>query len=152
MRCVPLLAAVLVAALAGAAHAAGIEVKGAWIRATPPGAPTAAGYATVVNHGLSDRLMGSHAAVATSVEVHDMSTAGGVMRMRPITGGLAIGASASVTLSPEGKHLMLIGLKRPLKAGDHVKVVLQFQRAGDVVVDFPVRDAAPGAGMAGMKM
>ncbi len=143
-----ILAAAFALVLAGVAHAAGIEVKGAWIRATPPGAPTAAGYATLVNHGLSDRLIGGHTAVASAVEVHDMSTSGGVMRMRPVSGGLAIGASSSVALAPAGKHLMLLGLKRPLKAGEHVKVVLRFQRAGDVTVDFPVRDAAPG----GMRM
>ena len=143
------LAAAFAFALAGAAQAAGIEVKGAWVRATPPGAVTAAGSATLVNHGLSDRLVGARTAAATSVAVHEMSTSGGIMRMRPVAGGLAIGASSSVTLAPAGKHLMLIGLKRPLKAGEHVKVVLQFQRSGDVTVDFPVRDAAPG-GMGGM--
>ena len=45
---------------AAAATAGTIEVKDAWIRSTPPGAPTAAGYATIVNHGFtSDRLTGA---------------------------------------------------------------------------------------------
>ena len=74
------------------------------------------------------------------------------MRMRPLTGGLAIGASATVRLTPNGDHLMLIGLKRPLRSGEHLKLVLQFQRAGNVPVDFVVRDTAPGGGMAGMHM
>ncbi len=132
----------------GAASAATIEVRDAWIRATAPGAPTAAGYATLINHGVAtDRLMGGRAGVAGAVEVHEMSMAGGIMRMRPIPGGLGVGASATVKLSPNGDHLMLIGLKRPLRAGEHVKVVLQFRRAGDVTADFAVRDAAPGGGM-----
>ena len=76
---------------------------------------------------------------------------GGIMRMRPITGGAPLGASASLKLSPNGDHLMLIGLKSPLKAGAHVKITLQFERAGAVAADFVVRDAAPG-GMAGMHM
>jgi copper(I)-binding protein len=75
-----------------------------------------------------------------------MSMTGGVMRMRPVTGGLPVGASATVTLSPNSYHLMLTGLKAPLKAGQHVKIVLQFQRAGAVAADFVVRDA-PGMHM-----
>jgi copper(I)-binding protein len=74
------------------------------------------------------------------------------MRMRPMTGGAPIGASATLKFSPSGDHLMLIGLKSPLKAGTHVRITLQFQRAGAVVGDFVVRDAAPGGGMAGMHM
>ena len=137
---------------AGAAGAATIEVKDAWIRTPPPGAPTAAGYATIVNHGISsDRLTGASTRAAASAQLHQMSMVGGIMRMRPITGGAPLGASASLKLSPNGDHLMLIGLKSPLKAGAHVKITLQFQRAGAVAADFVVSDAAPG-GMAGMHM
>jgi copper(I)-binding protein len=153
MRSLALVASLIVSfAVVSAAQAAGIEVRGAWIRATPPGAQTAAGYVTVINHGLSDRLEGGHASVAGAVQVHQMSMAGGVMRMRALPGGLQLGASATLSLAPTGDHLMLIGLKRALKAGEHVKVVLQFQRAGDVTIDFPVLDAAPGASMGGMHM
>ncbi len=73
------------------------------------------------------------------------------MRMRPIPGGLAMAGSATLRLSPNGDHLMLIAPKAALKAGTHVKVTLEFQRAGRVAADFVVRDAAPG-GMAGMHM
>ena len=154
MRLVPLAAALAFSLfLAAGAHAAGIEVKGAWIRATPPGATTAAGYLTLVNHGpTSDRLTGGHTGAAASLEVHQMSTAGGIMRMRPLPSGLAIGAGAAAALPPNGTHLMLIGLKRPLTPGEHVKAVLDFTRAGPVTVDFEVRAAPPGAGMPGMKM
>jgi copper(I)-binding protein len=138
---------------AGAVCAATIEVRDAWIRTPPPGAPTAAGYATIVNHGISsDRLTGASSRAAGSTQLHQMSMAGGVMRMRPLTGGAPIGASASLKFSPNGDHLMLIGLKSPLKAGTHVKITLQFQRAGAVTADFVVRDSAPGGGMAGMRM
>jgi copper(I)-binding protein len=140
---------VVACAAQGAAMAATIEVKGAWIRTPPPGAPTAAGYATITNHGISsDRLTGAYTTAAASAGLHEMDKAGGVMRMRPIAGGLAIGASATVSLDPNGRHLMLTGLKHPLKAGEHVRVVLQFQRAGEVAADFVVRDAAGG----GMRM
>ena len=148
-----LLAATLSLALGAAsmAVAGSIAATGAWIRTPPPGAPTAAGYVTLTNHGISsDRLMGGHTAVAATVTPHQTSMTGGVMRMRPLPAGLPIGASASVSLSPNSDHLMLMGLKGVLKAGQHVRVVLMFQRAGDVPVDFVVRDDAGGVG--GMHM
>jgi hypothetical protein len=134
--------------VATAATAATIQVKEAWIRTPPPGAPTAAGYAAITNHGIaSDRLTGAFSGAAAGVGLHEMDKAGGVMRMRPIPGGVAIGASATIKLEPNGRHLMLTGLKAPLKAGQHVHVVLQFQRAGQVAADFVVRDQAGGMGM-----
>ena len=143
-----LVTAVATFAIAGAASAATLEVKNAWIRTPPPGAPTAAGYATITNHGIaSDRLTGAYSSAAASVGLHEMQKRGGVMSMRPVTGGLPVGASATVTLAPDGRHLMLTGLKRPLKAGQHVRIVLQFQRAGDVAADFVVRDQAGGMRM-----
>jgi hypothetical protein len=135
-------------AAAGTAHAATIEVKNAWIRTPPPGAPTAAGYATIINHGIaSDRLTGAYSSAAASVGLHETEKHGGVMSMRPITGGLPVGGSATVTFAPDGRHLMLTGLKRQLKAGQHVRVVLQFQRAGGVAADFVVRAQAGGMRM-----
>lgn len=141
--------------LSGVAFAkpAGMEVQGAWIKATPPGATTAAGYLTITNHGpTTDRLTGGQTSAAQTVQVHETSMAGGMMRMRQIPGGLAIGASATVKLAPGGDHLMFIGLKGPLKAGQHVKVTLAFTRGGAVTVDFLVRADAPAGGMAGMHM
>jgi copper(I)-binding protein len=151
-----LIAAALGLALcAGAALASQptVQIRDAWIQATPPGASTAAGYLTITNLGpVSDRLTGGSTAVAAEVLPHHMSTAGGVMRMRPMTGGMPIGANATVKLSPSGDHLMLIGLKGPLAAGRHVKITLDFVHAGHVSIDFPVRAAAPSGGMGGMHM
>jgi len=138
---------------AGSAGAATLEIKDAWIRSTTPGMPTAVAYATIVNHGFtSDRLTGVRTGAAASAELHQMTTAGGVMKMRAITGGIAIGGSATVKLSPGGQHLMLVGVKGPMKAGAHVKITFEFQRAGAVAADFVVRDTAPAGGMAGMHM
>jgi hypothetical protein len=150
MRSIALAATLLLFGAAQAA-AATVEVRGAWIPVPPPGAPTAAGYATITNHQISsDRLMGARTGAAASAALHQMSKSGGIMRMRPVTGGLAIAASGTVTLTPNGYHLMLTGLKAPLKVGQHVRIVLQFQRAGEVAADFTVR--AAGGGLAGMHM
>jgi copper(I)-binding protein len=142
-----LASAALVAAVAPAA-APTIAASGAWARPTPPGATTGAVYATLTNHGRSP-----DSPSAAKVEFHSMSMAGGVMRMAPIAGPQSIAPGASLKFAPGGSHIMLIGLKGPLKAGAHVRLTLTFAKAGAVTIDAPVRADAPAADpMAGMKM
>ncbi|MEG8019573.1 copper chaperone PCu(A)C [Sphingomonas sp. LR55] len=59
-----------------------------------------------------------------------MSMDGGVMRMRQLVDGLAVPAGGTATLAPSGNHIMLIGLKSPLKAGERVPATLRFARGG----------------------
>ena len=141
-----LLAAAVAAALGLSAPAMArgpstIRVTDAWSPPTPPGAPTAAGYLTISNTGReADRLVGGSSPLAAQVQLHSMTMQGGVMRMRPVLGGLAVAPGGSTRIQPGGgMHLMLIGLKRPLKAGERAPVNLQFARAGKVEVDFAVR-------------
>ncbi len=136
-----LLAAMLIATPALAASHATVRIEDAWAPATPPGAPTAAGYLTVRNLGRApDRLVGGSSPVAAQVQLHSMTTTAGVMRMRPITAGLTVAAGATARVQPgDGLHLMLIGLKRPLQAGEHVPVTLDFARAGAIRTEFMVR-------------
>ncbi len=117
--------------VAAAPALAQVSVDGAWLRETAPGARTGAGYGLVVNAGSAeDRLLGGSTPVAARLEVHSMTMDGGIMRMRPVTGGLAIPAGGRVALKPGGYHLMLIGLKQPLRRGTMVPVTLDFARAG----------------------
>ena len=133
---------------AASGSATTLALSQAWSRATPPAATTGAGYLTITNTGKgADRLVGGATPVADKLEIHEMSMTGGVMRMRPVKGGLAIGPGQSVTLKPGGYHLMLIGLKRPLKAGERLPVTLTFERAGAVKTELEVR--GPGGQPAG---
>ena len=52
----------------------------------------------------------------------------------------------TVELKPGQLHMMLVGLKAPLKAGDMLPLTLRFEKAGDVKVDLKVEENAP-AGM-----
>ena len=124
------------------AHGHGaIQISNAWCPPTPPGAPTAAGYLTIANTGHApDRLLGGASPAAAQVQLHSMTTTNSVMRMREITGGLAIAPGGSANIQAGGEmHLMLIGLKRPLVAGEHVAITLDFAHAGAVRTDFVVR-------------
>jgi len=150
-----LLAIVAPAAHAADVHAGSLDISAAWSRATPKGAPVAAGYLTIKNTGTTaDRLVGGSSDVASKFEVHEMSMDNGVMKMRPLKDGLEIKPGETVALKPEGLHVMFVGLKKPLKQGDHIKATLQFEKAGKVDVDFDVTGmGGPPAdhGMPGMK-
>ena len=156
MRRTILLGALVALALGAAGQAASpaISPAGAWARPTPPGATTGAVYVTLTNHGRSpDSLVSATTPAAARVVFHSMSMTGGVMRMTPITAAIPVAPNGAIQFSPGGSHVMLTGLKGPLKTGAHVRVVFTFAKAGPVSVDVPVRDAAPGADpMAGMKM
>lgn len=66
-----------------------LVISQAWSRATPKGAKTGGGYLIIENKGTApDRLIGGSADVASSVQVHEMSMEGGVMKMRPVESGL----------------------------------------------------------------
>jgi copper(I)-binding protein len=139
-------------ALPAAAQTVGsITILQPWSRATPNSAPVAAGYFTVTNKGEADKLIGGSTEVATKLEIHEMSMANGIMKMRELPNGLPVPASGTVDLKPSGYHLMFLGLKHGLKEGDHFKATLQFEKAGPVVVDFTVGSIAamkaPDGGM-----
>ena len=125
---------------AASPSAGGITVDRPWSSATPNGAATAAAYMEIENHGRSDdRLLGGSSPVAGKVEVHEMSMAGGIMSMRAVDKGLPIPAGKSVNLEPRANyHLMLSGLKEPLKNGSQISLTLNFANAGTVHVDVPV--------------
>lgn len=139
--------AIVCLAACSPASSGAVRVSGAWAPATPKGAPVGAGYMTIANDGAAAvRLTGGQSAVAERVEIHAMSTIGGVMRMRPIEGGLEVPSGGSVELKPSGMHLMLIGLKRPLVAGESVVVTLIFADGARLETPLEVRTMGSGHG------
>jgi copper(I)-binding protein len=150
-----LLAIMAPTAYAAEFHAGSLDISGPYSRATPQGASIAAGYLTIKNTGIAaDRLIGGSSDAAAKFEVHEMSMDNGIMKMRPVQGGLEIKPGETVELKPQGLHIMFVGLKKPLKQGDHVKATLVFEKAGKVDVDFDVTGMGGPAGhdMPGMKM
>jgi hypothetical protein len=135
-----------------------LKISSPWARATPKGASVGGGYMTITNTGAApDRLVGGSTDIAKSFEVHEMKMDGGVMKMRPVAGGLEIKPGETVTLDPSGYHIMFVGLKDQLKQGRHFKATLDFQKAGKVPVEFTVEGIgakmpAGDHGMGGMQM
>ena len=116
-----------------------LEIGHPWTRATAPTAPTGGGFLTVTNKGTTeDRLISVKSPAAGAVQVHEMKMEGNVMRMREQDGGLEIAPGATVTLAPGHLHLMMMGLKGPLKQGEKVPVTLVFEKAGSIDVELAV--------------
>jgi copper(I)-binding protein len=153
-----LLAALVLPAQAADVMAGKLKISAPWARATPKGAPVGGGYMTITNMGSdADRLVGGATGICKSVEVHEMKMDKGVMKMRELADGLEIKPGQTVTLDPSGYHIMFMGLKQQLQKGQHVKVTLQFAKAGKVDVDFTVEGigamhGSGGGAMPGMKM
>jgi hypothetical protein len=130
-----------------------LKISAPWARATPKGANVGGGYMKITNTGTaSDRLIGGVTDVANRFEIHEMSMDNGVMKMRPVTGGLEIKPGQTVELKPGGYHVMLMGLKEQLVQGQHFKATLEFAKAGKVDVDFAIEGvgAQSGSTMPGM--
>ena len=129
-----------------------VTVSDAWARATPPRASTAAVYLTLLSVG-GDRLVSVSTPVAQQAALHRTTNEGGVMRMRPVAGGLALPAGKPVSLSPGGYHIMLMGLRSQLHPGESVPLHLTFARSGPVDANAAVRPLGADAGsMPGMSM
>ena len=108
---------------------------------TPAPGVTAAGYLSLHNLGKRpDRLLRIESPWANSVEIHEMSMAGGVMKMRALGDGVGIGGGQTVALAPGGFHLMLFGTRQALARGDAVPLMLHFKRAGTLKATLMVRE------------
>jgi copper(I)-binding protein len=146
-RCRVVFFAAALSALAPVAYAQSVKVQNAWVRATAPGQNTAAVYMDLTS-GNDAALVAAGSPVAARASLHSTTIDNGVARMRPMS-RLELPAGKTVKLAPNGMHLMLEDLKRPLKNGDRVPVVLSVQPSGTslvtVNVQAEVRADAPGA-------
>ena len=142
MRLLSYIAPAILLAGAAAAQPAAVAVTDAWSRASTPSAQTGAIYVTVTA-SQPDRLIGASTPAAAEADIHQSRMRAGVMEMRPVPDGLPVTPGVPIHMAPGGYHIMLTGLKQPLKQGDHVPLTLTFQHAGAVTVQAVV--AGPGA-------
>jgi len=141
--------AVCYSLLAPAVYAATetVAVNNAWIREAPPNAPVLSGYAQIANGTKKTVAVTAIRSEAfEKVEIHTSEIKDGVARMTPVP-QLEIKSRHAVTLAPTAMHLMLIGPKKPLRAGDHVAVQFTFSNGTTINAHAEVRketsDEAP---------
>ncbi len=124
--------------LAGTA-ADDIHVMDPWAREVPPNMTTSAGFLTMMNKGTVDhKLVAAESPVTGMVELHTHINDNGVMRMRPVK-EMPVPAGGTTELRPGGLHLMLMQLKRPLKAGEKIDITLVFEDGSKKQIQAEVR-------------
>jgi copper(I)-binding protein len=139
-----LAAALLTAGFAMPAQAqtAPVVVSDAWSRATAASARAGGVFLSLHANGTADRVTGASTPVSETAELHQTVDDKGVMKMLPVA-GLAVEPGHDVALKPGSYHIMLMGLKRPLKRGESFPITLTFEKSPPITVNVDVQ--GPGA-------
>ncbi|MFM8467444.1 MAG: copper chaperone PCu(A)C [Oxalobacteraceae bacterium] len=127
-----------------------IVINQAQARASVGNLPNSAAFLQIENQGKTDdALLSAVSPAAERIEIHSMSMEGDVMKMRAVD-SLVIKAGQQLTMQPgQGYHVMLMGLKKPLKAGEKFALTLTFRNAGKIKVTVEVLEAGAFAKPAG---
>ena len=128
------------AVYADAAKIGSISIDDVWARTGQPGQVSAA-YMDVKNKGAADKIVSANCDCAKATELHDVKMVDGAMKMVPVT-GMDVPANGELKLKPGAYHIMLIGLNRPLVAGETLPIKIKFEKAGEVTVQAKVKDKA----------
>ena len=129
----------IAAAMSGQVSAGDLEVgsltlHGPWARASIGQAKAGAAYLTIVNTGNAvDRLVSAETPAAKMAQLHTHLMDGGVMKMRRVE-AVEIAPGEPVVFRPGGLHIMMMGLKAPLREGESFALTLTFEKAGRVEV------------------
>ena len=133
------LTALLLIVVSTSGFAADIVAKHARVRAVPAGQVNSAAFMMLKNNSSEDRLLVSaHSDISKAVELHTHKKEGGMMRMRQVD-SIAIKAGSKTVLKPGGLHIMFIGLKHGLKAGENVELKLVFDNKTELALTVPVK-------------
>lgn len=121
-----------------------VDVENVYAFATPDTAKTGAVFMIIKNNtGADDTLRSALTDMADIVELHEnaVDNTNGRMTMRKID-AITIPANNAAFLEPKGQHIMLLGLKQPLKEGVNFSLTLNFASAG--VITVPVKIVPAG--------
>ena len=125
------------------------QVEDAWSRATAPGQDVAS-VDLIISSKQQAKLIAVSSKVSKGGELHRMVKADGMMRMREVA-AIDLPADKHVTLGESGYHLMLVGLKAPLKAGEKVPLILTIKlgnnRVEKIMVTAEVRSLTYSKGV-----
>jgi copper(I)-binding protein len=125
--------------IAAAAEEAGVSVRDAWVRETPPGIAMTAGYMVLQNNtSRSQVLVAASSSGFETVMIHRTIAKEGMTGMKHAP-QIELLPNASLLFAPGGYHLMLLNPKRTLRAGDRVDITLEFRGGLVVPVAYEVR-------------
>jgi len=124
----------------GSVVTTGVTVNEPWSRQAM-GGDNGAAFMTITNAtSQDDRVISAETSIAQRVELHETVELDGVMSMIPQPDGFPLPAGATLELKPGGKHVMLMGLVNPLAPGQTYELTLNFEKAGPITIEVPVRE------------
>ena len=117
----------------------GLLVSKSWSQALPAVAKNGVAYLTIENNSTrQDKLISASSPIAERVEIHSHQHVDGVMKMRKVE-HVDLAQDTTTIFEPGGLHVMLIGLKEPLKKDLIFPVSLLFMHASEQVTYVTVR-------------
>ena len=117
-----------------------ITIQDAWIRPAAANANSAIFFEILNKSSIADTLLSAKSDLAEIVEVHETyKKENDMMGMREVH-KIAIPANGIVKFKPLGLHVMLIGVLKDIRLGEHHEVALVFKSAGTIKVKAVVRD------------
>ena len=133
------------AAQAGGKPEGDIVVETAWARASIGAAKAGAAYLTITNIGEhADRLVAVATPAAARAELHTHEIENNIARMRAVE-AIDLPGGGTTEMAPGGLHVMLFGLKAPLRQGNDFPLTLTLAHGGDVQIRVSVAAAAARA-------
>ena len=135
-------ALVMATAAHGQEYRAGeVRVIQPWARASAGPARVTAAYMSLETVGPGDRLIAASSPAANRATLHIQIIENEVAKMRRVE-AIPVDSGEATVLRPGGLHIMLTGLKAPLKEGERFPLTLTFEKAGTVDVEVVVRGIA----------
>ena len=133
---------VLSIASIAAVFGADVEIDGAYARASIPNVPNSAAFFVIKNNSDKDiAITSANSDAAQKNELHTHIKENQMLKMMKIE-KLVVPAKSSLELKSGGDHVMLIGLKKELKAGDEINLELSFSDGDKKSIKVPVKDLA----------
>ena len=117
-----------------------VIVDAPWVRMMPAVSTSTAAYFSLKN--TTDKpmsLIRASSASATTVEMHTTVEKNGLMSMQPLK-EVALPVAEVIEFKPGGHHIMLMGLKKPLKQNQKLTLMLHFSDGSRQSVVCVVRD------------
>lgn len=135
-----LLASALFASLVAQAQ---VKVDDAWVRSTVAPQKTTGAFMQLTS-AKPVKVVAASSPLAAVVEIHEMKMEDGVMKMRAVD-ALPLPAGQPVALKPGSYHVMLMGLKAPIKAGETVPLTLTVEGEDKQRSNVEIKAEARGA-------
>ncbi|WP_321230662.1 copper chaperone PCu(A)C [Campylobacter sp.] len=125
-----------------AVFGADVKIEGAYARASIPNVPNSAAFFVIKNNSDKDiAITSANSDIAEKNELHTHIKENKMMKMMKIE-KLVVPAKSSLELKSGGDHVMLMGLKKELKAGDEINLELSFSDGDKKNIKVPVKDLA----------